>query len=257
MDNPKVTEERSAVPDWAKQESSPGTAQQQADEALSGKPPMSDPQLRFIKDLLEKKQIPPKDESNVDLIYKCCALREQGEYGMSKDYASKIITWLLTLKDKPREQQPGMSPDSALMKLSPGRYAIENKQGELRFYQLWESRDKKVHRLYVMFGPFEAKLPMKTQEVIAQKILDADPKLCALRFGAEIGWCSNCGLRLTNRISRELSIGPVCGDRVIGGDEWKQMKRAARSAIIERGEDPDEAIDVPEHIPHHTGGWDV
>jgi hypothetical protein len=254
MDKIHVDTDRDEVPEWARQESSPGTAAQQAHEAISGKPKISERQRSFIMDLIEKKQIPPKDEGNVDLVVKCCRISEDPEeYGMSKDYASKIISWLLTLPDKPEEQNK-QSMNTPLMKLAPGRYAIENNQGELRFYNLWESRDGKAHRLYVMFGPYEAKLPWPVQQAIAQKILLRGPRECALRFGAEIGACSNCGRRLTNKISRELSIGPICGDRMFD-DEWKGMEREARAAIIARGEDPDEEIDDEVREPFFTDGW--
>lgn len=255
MEQPKVTTERTSVPEWARGPEA-GSAQAVANEALSGEPKITDPQRRFLLDLIERKQIKPEHEGKVDLIMKCLRISEDPEeYGMSRDKASELIDWFLKQKDKPREEQPGQDPNSALMKLAPGRYAIENNQGELRFYQLWEGHGKKVHRLYVMFGPYEAKLPMRTQEIIAQKILDADPRQCALRFGAEIGSCSNCGRRLTNRISRELSIGPICGGRIFE-DEWKAMEREAREAIIARGEDPEEEVDIPERTPHFTDGWD-
>jgi hypothetical protein len=255
MDNPKVTKERSSVPDWASSKPHPGTAQQVAEEAIGGVPKISDRQRSFLLDLIEKKRIKPEHEGKVDLVMKCLRISEDPEeYGMSRDKASELIDWFLKQPDKPREQQ--IKTTGPLGELQPGRYAIENSKGELRFYQLWSSPDDKVHRLYVMFGPYEAKLPKPAQQAIAQKILDADPKQCALRFGAEIGQCSNCGRRLTNRVSRELSIGPICGGRIFD-DEWKQMEREARAAIIARGEDPDEDIDDEVREPHFTGDFVV
>jgi hypothetical protein len=58
----------------------------------------------------------------------------------------------------------------------------------------------------------------------------------------EIRACSNCGRRLTNRISRELGIGPICGGRMFGGDEWADEVKAKRAEIVARGEDPDEEL---------------
>jgi len=246
MDHPQVTEERSGVPAWAKQESSPGTAQQQADEALSGKPPMSDPQLRYIKDLLEKKQIPPKDEGNVDLIYKCCRLREQGEYGMSKDYATKIIDWLKSLSDKPREERSAGydNPERLAMGVPAGRYAVEADNGELRFYKVWVSRDGKRLNVYVQHGPDESALRYQKGVIgVLRKIKEYGIRKAAIRYGMEIGECSNCGRRLTNRISRELGIGPICGGRMFGEDGWKDEVKTARAEIKARGEDPDEELD--------------
>jgi hypothetical protein len=256
MEQPKITKERSSVPEWARGPEA-GSAQAVANEALSGEPKITEPQRRFLLDLIERKQIKPEHEGKIDLIMKCLRISEDPEeYGMSRNKASELIDWFLKQKDKPREQQPGQDPDSPLMKLKPGRYAIENNDGELRFYQCWSSPDNKVHRLYVMFGPYEAKLPMKTQNIIAAKIINAGVEKCALRFGAEIGSCSECGRRLTNRISRELSIGPICGGRLFEEDEWKGMKSAARESILSRGEDPDEEIDDEVREPYFTSGWD-
>ena len=64
----------------------------------------------------------------------------------------------------------------------------------------------------------------------------------AIRFGMEIGACSNCGRRLTNTISRELGIGPVCGGRLFG-DTFKAEVKSKRAEIIARGDDPDAEVE--------------
>ena len=264
MDQPKVKTQRQAVPDWARSPEA-GSAAQVAQEAISGEPKITKPQRDYLLALIAKKQVAPEQEGKVDLIMKCLRISEDPEeYGMSKSKASELITWFKAREDKPQHEQEAaerqgrledLEWQKPLYELPAGRYAIENSKGELRFYNKWERKDKSRFALYVMFGPYEAKLPRRAQVAIAQKIMDAGYRECALRFGAEIGWCSNCGRRLTNRISRELSIGPVCGDRMFD-DSWAAMRDEARAQIIARGEDPDETIEVPEHIPQHTGDWD-
>lgn len=263
MDQPKVGSARSNVPDWAGGPQA-GSAGQVAEQALSGEPKISPAQRSYLLDLIRKKEIRPEHEGKVDTIMKCLRISESDdEYGMSRGKASELIDWFQKRPDKPREQQDlherqGRLEDlkwqKPLYDLPAGRYAIENSKGELRFYVKWERKDKSRFALYVMFGPYEAKLPRQAQVAIAQKIMDADPRKCAIRFGAEIGACSNCGRRLTNRISRELSIGPICGGRMFE-DEWKQMEREARAAIIARGEDPDEDIHDEERHPHFEGDF--
>lgn len=192
-------------------------------------------QRTFILSLLEQKELAGY-EAQVDLLVKCLMISEDPEeFSIGSQKASETITWLLARPNKV------VAAGSAVTKLPPGRYAIENEQGELRFYQLWSSKDGKRHNLYVLFGPSQAKLFPKTQEAICQKILDAGYRECAIRFGNEIGACSNCGRQLTNRISRELGIGPICGGRMFG-DSWGEELKAARDRVVALGEDPDEEL---------------
>jgi hypothetical protein len=55
----------------------------------------------------------------------------------------------------------------------------------------------------------------------AMKKISASDKMTyeqAREFGAMYGTCVNCGRLLTNELSIALGIGPVCGDRMFGGD---------------------------------------
>lgn len=193
-------------------------------------------QRSYILSLLEDRDVP--QDGDLDLLIKCLQISEDPEeFGMSSKSASEYISWLLT---QPRKVKQATS-DSARAKVPAGRYAIENEQGELRFYQLWVSKDGQRRNLYVLFGDNSSKLFPKTQEAICQKILDAGTHECAVRFGNEIGACSCCGRQLTNRISRELGIGPVCGKRTFSGD-WKSEVKQARKRITDAGFDPDEEL---------------
>jgi hypothetical protein len=195
-------------------------------------------QRDFILRLLDEKDLSNVEEGRLDSLYKSLRISEDPEeFGMSTRQASEVIEWLLRRPKQATEQAAPLNAE-----LPAGRYAIENEQGELRFYQLWVSKDGKRRNLYVLFGPSEAKLYPKTQEAICQKILDVGYRECAIRFGNEIGMCSNCGRRLTNRISRELGIGPICGGRMFNGD-WAAEVAEARQRLFDRGEDPDEDLD--------------
>jgi len=152
--------------------------------------------------------------------------------------ASEVITRLLKLPRKSGASAKWASfPD-----IPAGRYAVDSNEGELRFYQVWRPKDNpSVFRLYVLHGPDSSPVHFNAQNAIMEKI-HADIEGAAVRFGHEIGACSQCGRRLTNRISRELGIGPICGGRMFE-DDFKPKVKAARQAIIDRGEDPDEEID--------------
>jgi hypothetical protein len=76
---------------------------------------------------------------------------------------------------------------------------------------------------------------------VLKNIMDAGVREAAIRYGHEIGVCSRCGRRLTNRISRELGIGPVCGGRY--WEDFGEQVSAARQRIVDRGEDPDEEME--------------
>lgn len=239
MEKIHVSGQRTPPPDWAKAHT---------------EPKITPPQRQFLLDLIKEREADAAEKSGkIDLIMKCLRISEdEEEFGMSKAKASELITWFLARPKKPTEQdkaqKAGRAEDlewqKALVDLPPGRYAIENNEGELRFYLRWQGRGQNSDRfaLYVIHGPYESKLPRPAQVTIAQKILDAGVRKCALRYGAEIGECSNCGRRLTNRISRELAIGPICGGRMFG-DEWKTEVKTKRAEIVARGEDPDEELE--------------
>lgn len=157
--------------------------------------------------------------------------------GVSVKRASDIITQLLAL---PVRTDIVQKQNSGLPDVPAGRYAVESDEGELRFYRLWIGKTG-YKKLYVLHGPDSTEIPYKAALGVLGKIFRAGVVECAQRYGREIGSCSNCGRRLTNRISRELGIGPVCGGRMFG-DRFMDKVDDATQAIRARGEDPDEEL---------------
>jgi hypothetical protein len=200
-----------------------------------------------LLDLIGKKYVKPDLEGKIDLIVKCLRISEDPEeFGMSKGKASELIEWFLKQPDKPSELWKPSAEDAERIAIGvpAGRYAVENDQGELRFYNVWVARNGKRLNVYVLHGPNDSDLRFhKTMLGVLRKIKADGIREAALRFGREIGSCSNCGRRLTNRISRELAIGPVCGGRMFGEKEWKAEVKAKRQEIVDRGEDPDEELE--------------
>jgi hypothetical protein len=204
------------------------------------------PQLKFLTDLLDERDLrqSPKVLAATDEEYAAAIadLKERAA-DLDKPTASRWIEHLLTFPQLPRERNVQRGGASATVPsaddLPTGRYAIENEDGELRFYRLWRgTRNPNYFKLYVEHGPDESEIPFKSALSIVSKIKEAGAWECAHRYGAEIGCCSRCGLRLTNRISRALSIGPVCGGYWHEEDEWKRRVSAARRAISDAGLDP-------------------
>jgi len=234
-----MTVQRDSVPDWARDR-----------QTERGERVASQKQLDYIRDLIQKQDLTSFTQEQRDALEQPEEFWVEETTRLSFEKARRILDLLIPLPRKPRETivSEGVETSTALSGLPPGRYALpkagtELEDNELRFYQCWESRDKQAKRLYVMFGPSQGKLPPDAQNKIAKMILKEGIRECAIRFGMEIRHCSNCGYRLTNRISRELGIGPVCGGRMFGESEWKSEVKAKRAEIIARGEDPDEEID--------------
>lgn len=234
MEQVKVDETREEPPEWAR----PPEARnfRPSDPANDA----TDKQIAYIDSLIRERDT--RSLSDEQRAF-CESWLTEGPVRPSRKKASAIIE---TLLDLPKYQDGGKLEhmDQRLAVGVPaGRYAVENDEGELRFYKVWVSKAGNRLNVYVEHGPDESDLKYQnTVMSILNKIKAAGVRQCAIRYGMEIGACSNCGLRLTNRISRELGIGPVCGGRMFG-DGFKVEVKAKRAEIKARGEDPNEMLD--------------
>lgn len=199
----------------------------------------TDPQLRYLRGLWAEKRVDLLTKEQFDWLDAQFNKPEAEQFvGVTVKRASDIIDGLkkLPVRDNVvRQQNPGL-PD-----VPAGRYAVNNDDGELRFYRVWIGKTG-YKKLYVLHGPDSTELPYKAALGVLGKIMREGVRECAIRFGMEIGACSNCGRRLTNRISRELGIGPICGGRMFG-DDFSKMASEKRASIILRGDDPDEELE--------------
>lgn len=227
-----------------------------AAEPEQEKPPGPSPASeKFLRDLLGNRLIPDRDGRSGE-ARAAFALQMLDAGRMSQREVSLAIDKLKVLPRKgarPKDGSPsvvGHLPTAE--ELPTGRYAIENAEGELRFYRLWRgTRNPDYVEIHVQHGPEESKVPWSIQgyRTLMQSIIDAGAFECARRYAWEIGDCSICGLRLTNKLSRELGIGPVCGGRFFDPGEWRGRKADARKTIRDRGEDPNETVDVGDPRP--------
>lgn len=200
--------------------------------------PMTDSQGRYLRALLGEREGVPAAGVIRDRLN---AWREQG--GITKAAASKAIEDLKAIPAAPgkvdRVNQYGgrcescgchvQAGEGRLSKADDsswqvwhrqgecppsefsfpfGSYAVENAEGELRFYVL---NDKGLFvqasdELHPVPGPALA-------TVVA--VIAANPLEACIRYGLEFKRCGRCGRGLTDENSRAAGIGPVCATK-----EW-------------------------------------
>jgi Family of unknown function (DUF6011) len=123
-----------------------------------------------------------------------------------KKRAGDVIDTLKPLPWAPRDSDS----EGKLPEVADGRYAIPKPDGTLMFYSV----KKGTYTTFVDVWASDARWPIKAKPE-KDRILTAiknDPD-AGPRFGREIGRCYVCGRTLTDELSRQLGIGPVCRDR--------------------------------------------
>jgi hypothetical protein len=70
--------------------------------------------------------------------------------------------------------------------------------------------DNDVYQGKVVGGRFEARSDAEPTTIDALRRIAEDPLQAALDYGKATGICSCCGRKLTNKLSIELGIGPIC-----------------------------------------------
>ena len=85
-----------------------------------------------------------------------------------------------------------------------------------------KSTDRKVEGNYgltneylgkIVDGRFLAARACQPADIAALQVAAADPLAAAIAYGRVTSSCSCCGLTLTNKLSIELGIGPICRDK--------------------------------------------
>jgi len=187
-------------------------------------------QVGYIKGLIESRDIPESWLLRIKELV-------EAEGGLKKGDAGKIIG---ALKDRPVKlgQDDRSKNKPTIMQIPPGRYAIQDgdDDNDISFYRVKELRNKSRIILRIV-GPNEYML--KSNAPI-KAIVRAGIGNAASLYGLKVGRCSQCNTRITNRLSRELGIGPVCGGRVYG--DWQERVNRARNSLVERGLDPQEVV---------------
>ena len=186
-------------------------------EFVSPGPKITDPQRKFLKDLLNQKDLTGVDPIKLESLWKSIRISEDPEeYGLSKAKASELITWLLRRDDKPREQvqrEPEVASD-----IPDGYYALRDMPGhknEITFYRLntgKHGRWKGFQFIDMVVGG-GSRYPQRGADVrkqIYNSINEQGVNEARQLYGQEIGRCGVCNRELTDDTSRALGIGPVC-----------------------------------------------
>lgn len=206
--------------------------------------PATGPQVNYIKGLIESREVP-----ETWLL----RIKELTETGLTKGVAGKIISELKKLPYKPREEFAGQFRDRAqnnptVLDLPVGRYAVRRNPGEdnedIAFFRVKERTNAngvKYKIILTVAGPNEHLCTGPFAKMAVKQIVRAGVGDSAVLYGQKVGKCAICHTRITNRLSRELGIGPVCGGRVYA--DWQERRNTAETSLRARGLDPREVVE--------------
>jgi len=152
-------------------------------------------QLNYIDGLINGRQVPEGSREWFD------AKRSE----ITFDSARSMIERLKAL--------PFVAREVIKSEIADGRYAIENENGELRFYVLRTAKSSGRQYVNVMHSDNDSWVKGAAAKAILAKIA-IDPKAAMIRYGQEIGSCGHCGRTLTDAASREAGIGPICANKL-------------------------------------------
>lgn len=182
-------------------------------------PKITERQRDFLLKLLEERDMTGVDQQR---LTDARAAAKSGS--MLKDKASELITWALARPNHQQAHEQSVRNDPEVHDQFPdvpaGRYAVENEDDILRFYSVDRpTQGRWKGFVFVNVWASDEKHPIRgnaAKKAILDKIVAAGPKEAAQRFGREIGACAICGRTLTDPVSREIGIGPICRE----GSGW-------------------------------------
>lgn len=184
--------ERTAVPNWAKGQEAAAT----------------EPQLSYIKDLIEQRAIPEDKLEDT---------KRQLEAGLTKKQAS---AWIERLRTLPRKTSTFGRVNEKMPQIEPGYFAVRfAKNGPLKFFRVRHGKEDSRWAGFLFIdagrgGPHEGLAWTAVKDVDYKqqiaKAINKNPQKAAQTYGQEIGRCGICGRTLTDEISRAFGIGPVC-----------------------------------------------
>lgn len=158
----------------------------------------SDKQVKFIFSLLSERKLPTEELRD--------EYTNEVSDGVSKQRASSIIKWLLTL---PRQEASGPSRGNPDPVTETGVYGHE---GEV--YRVVESKQGRLYaKKLISIGP-KWKFTYAPSAITFLQAKNRMTERDAAAFGRRTGSCMICARTLTNPSSIEAGIGPVCRGQV-------------------------------------------
>jgi hypothetical protein len=197
--------------------------------------PASARQMNYIEGLVRTRQIPQNW---------LLRIKELTERGLTKGDAGKIIQAVKPLPILPGADDTAKNSPT-LQDVPPGRYCVQTgpEENDLSFYRIKElpADSGGTYKIILQIaGPQEHMLKGQAAKDAAKRIVRAGIGDSAALYGHKVGRCAICHTRITNRVSRELGIGPVCGGRVY--EDWETRVDRAWASLQDRGLDPRENV---------------
>lgn len=179
----------------------------------------TDRQVRFISDLLDRKNLfaSPKFFDQVgamdfDEYQDYVAHLKQQVRAVPVARASAIIDALLALPNEDEDED--QAPQRGLPDVPAGHYAITAKDGtHTVFYRVDRPTSGRwAGRTFVKLQLSDSYERVRYDHVagILSRIREDGIESAMRRYGLELGRCGRCNRTLTNELSRQLGIGPVC-----------------------------------------------
>jgi len=134
---------------------------------------------------------------------------------LTRKTISDTISWLVGIPWKKKEVvvNTPVAPQIRTVTLNPGRYAINHPSGELRFYQIdrpVQGRWAGVVFLSQLSGENHIAIRDRTEKDFIFSLIAMNPTESLKLYGQKIGRCGHCKKTLTDQVSRDFGIGPVC-----------------------------------------------
>lgn len=173
-------------------------------------------QISYIESLLRDRAVPD------ELSGTTMSVLRTSEFTVTK--ASQLITSLLTLPRRPRDEVPA-GPDryAHLRGIEKSYYALTWEQlhdvdvadlagdNRIAFFRVKPWKDRVyLDKLHGSWGGFtRTKLP-HDKEIAVADLIRKDPQGAGLLFSKEYSVCARCGAELTDDRSRDTGYGPTC-----------------------------------------------
>lgn len=188
--------------------------------------PATDKQIGLLSALIVEREIP--DEAREQLSARIAAR------DITKRRASDFIERLLAKPARASahihvEYETGPALESGVERVGyvvgagphrvpRGRYALDTSgnptfHNDVTFFKLWVGK-RGGWGLDIQASDEEYKVDNWNTKMSVVRAIAADPEGAMRRYGRELGSCGMCGRTLTNDVSRELGIGPICRERL-------------------------------------------
>lgn len=179
-------------------------------------------QIQYVRSLVSERNITSLDEGQQFFLQE-----ESGEVQFEHMSMLKASTIIDTLQKLPRKSSGQVGsvvggthvPRIWETEVPQGRYAVEE-DGVLKFFHVDKPTEGRwTGYTFIKIRASDELYPVKDAarvQRILKLITEAGYKEATELYGQELGSCGICGRTLTDPISREIGIGPVCR----GKSEW-------------------------------------